>query len=458
VRRYPFRSAVIALALIVSATAFGAPILDPSKISDTTFGNGFRLIVKAENQWGLASAALFVRAGSAYDPEGQAGVAHLLEHLLFEAMDPHDDRRVGPAIESMGGYVNAMTTRDSTHIEVTVASQYLPRALELMAQAVFEPNITPIAVAREREVVARELIDRTDSAGGALDDLLWRTAFEEHPYGRPIGGTPEHVTGLSVDDVMGFYERFYVPANMALVVVGDVNATELAALVRELFGSRPGAPVELPHPPHEEPPDDVRIVAETRQSDMVVVSYAWHAPEVEDFDEVCAMDLIYTVLGEGRLGRLHEALNEQGLALMSSCDYLTQRDPGLLIITAMTTPDKEPDVRTAILNEVRRLRDETLTEEQLDEAKRVLRIGYAFTNEAFSDQAGSLGFYEALGDHTLAIEYIDRVNAVTAEQVREVAVKYLDPDAYTLAIIRPEPAPGEAEEACAPCSSSLAQG
>lgn len=190
-RRHPFLLHAAALAVAVCICAGAAPILDPAKITERTFDNGFRVIVKDEDQWGLAAAALYVRAGSAQEADDQVGAAHLLEHLLFEATDPRDDRRVGPAIESLGGYVNAMTTRDFTRIDVTVASQYLPRALELMAGTVFEPGISAAAVAREREIVARELTDRLDSAGGTLDDLIWTTAFEQHPYGRPIGGTPE---------------------------------------------------------------------------------------------------------------------------------------------------------------------------------------------------------------------------------------------------------------------------
>lgn len=457
-RRHPLLLHAVTLAVTVCICAGAAPILDPAKITERTLDNGFRVVVKDEDQWGLAAAGLYVRAGSAQEAEDQIGAAHLLEHLLFEATDPRDDRRVGPAIESMGGYVNAMTSRDFTRIEVTVASQYLPRAMELMAEAAFEPDISPAAVTREREIVARELTDRLDSAGGALDDLIWSTAYERHPYARPIGGTPEQVTTLTLEDLMAFHDRYYVPANMALVVVGDVEAADVYARAEELFGGRESAPAPDLSAPAEPEQTDVRVGAETRPSRALLLSYAWHAPEIEDVEDVCAMDLLYTILGEGQFGRLHQALNAEGLALMSNCDYLTQRDPGLVIITAMTVPDKETQVRSAIINEIERLRTETLTEEQVAEAKRVLRISYAFSNESFSDQVGSLGFYEALGDYRRAVDYIDTIEAVTAEKLQEVAREYLDPDAYTLAIVRPEAAPGEQEEAMAPCDASSLSG
>lgn len=447
-----------ALIAVLAAAAGAAPILDPAKITTKTWDNGFRLIVKAEDQWGLASAQLVVRAGSAYEQDDQVGAAHLLEHLLFEATDLRDEQRVGPAIESLGGYVNAITTRDFTSINVTVAGQYLSEALGLMARAVFEPQISTTSVAREREVVARELIDRADTADGALDDLLWATAFDAHPYRRPIGGTPEQVSKLTAEDLLAFYSRYYVPANMALVVVGDVDPAVVQTRVEELFGGRAAGTLALPELPREPARTDVAIAAQTRPSEATIVSFAWHAPEVEDFDEVCAMDLIYTVLGEGRLGSLHSRLVESGTAVAVDVQYLTQRDPGLLIVTALTLPERETDARTAIITEIERLRNETLSPEALEQAKRVLRIGYAFSNEAYADQAGSLAFYEALGDYQLAVDYIERVNAVTPELFQQVARKYLDPNAYTLVIIRPAPRPGTTEEARNPCALPFVQG
>ncbi|HCA45938.1 MAG TPA: hypothetical protein DEP45_00905 [Armatimonadetes bacterium] len=457
-RRYRLVLHAAALLAACCICTHAAPILDPAKISDRTFENGFRTVVKDEDQWGLAAAALYIRAGSAQEPEDAAGVAHLLEHLVFEATDPRDDSRVGSAIESLGGYVNAMTTRDFTQIQVIVASQYLPRALELMAQTVFNPGLTPAAVEREREIVARELADRLDSAAGTLDDLIWSNAFAGHPYGRPIGGTPEQVTLLSYEDLTAFHERFYVPANMALVVAGDVDAEEVFTQVQELFGTRESAPAPDLAVAPEPPQTDVRVGADSRPSRALLLSYAWHAPEVEEFDDVCAMDLLYTVLGEGQFGRLHRVLNAEGLALMSNVSFLTQRDQGLVIITAMSLPDQEVAVRSAILKEVERLRTEPLTDEELAAAKRALRISYQFGNEAFSDQADAMGFYEAIANYRLAVDYIDRVEAVTAEQLQAVAQKYLDPNAYTLAIICPEAAPGEQEEAMAPCDPSTLQG
>jgi len=310
--------------------------------------------------------------------------------------------------------VNAATTRDFTRIDVTVASQYLGQVVETLARAIFEPALTATAVTRERNVVMRELTDRMSAAEGMLDSLIWGTAFAEHPYGRGIGGTPEQVSHLALEQVEAFHARCYVPGNMGLIVVGDADPEALTEQVGELFGQRPAAPLNFKHPPPEPRLTTTRRVVEKRRSDTTIAAFAWHAPGIDDPAYVWALDLIYTVLGEGSSGRLHQALEEKGLALMSTVDFLTQRYRGLCIITLLTKPDKEREARSAVLAEIQRLRKEEVTEEELAEAKRLLRVSYAFSNEAYSDQVGSLGFYESIASYQLAIDYIDEVNKVSA--------------------------------------------
>ena len=358
---------------------------------------------------------------------------------------------MGPAIEEMGGYVNAATTRDFTHVDVTVASQYLPQALELMSRAAFDVELTPAAVDRERQVVARELIDRLQGASAAVDDTLWETAFTAHPYRRPIGGTAESVTGLRTEQVQDFYGTLYVPGNMALLVVGDVDADAVIAQAGELFGGRPGARFARARPAPEPAQTEVRTAVRARTSDSTIVAFAWHTPGVSEFDDVCAMDLIYTLLGEGPLGRLLPALNEKGLALVSEVDFLTQRDPGLLTVTALGPPDQEVALRSAVLGEIRRLRDEPVTDQELTEAKRLLRIAYAFSNEAYADQTLSLGFYQALGNYRLAVDYIDRVEAVTrptSSGSRAATCRWTPTRSL---IIRPQQ--GQTQEVRLPCAA-----
>ncbi len=179
-RRQLVTAVSVALLLVTMTVAGAAPILDGSKITETQLDNGLRLIVKPEHQWGLVSVGLYIRAGSFCESDDNAGIAHLIEHLLFEATDRTGTQRIAAAIEGMGGDIAARTTRDFTHVDVTVASQFLPQALELLAAAAFQVEFNEATVSREREIVARELTDRAAYAEGSLDDLIWSTVPAWH--------------------------------------------------------------------------------------------------------------------------------------------------------------------------------------------------------------------------------------------------------------------------------------
>lgn len=421
----------------ICAPTTAAPVLDAARIQQTTLDNGLRVIVKPEPYAPVVAVGVVIRAGSAYETEDNSGVSHMMEHLLFE--DPADGPGLGPWIEDMGGYINARTWRDFTQITVAAASEFLPEIIPRLAQAVFGAQFTGDQVARQRQIITREMADRYATVDELLHKLTWETAFTEHPYQRPIPGTADSVARLTRDKVDAFYRRFYVPANAALLAVGDVKTEDFLALAADSFGKYPARELTIPELPAEPPQTTVRTAAESVGSQATFLQYSWHAPGIATPAEVCAMDLAYTVLGEGQGGWLNKHLcQEQQLAITCGVQFLTQRDPGLLIITAVMQPHRELAARQAILELIERLRTEPLDEQALRDAKRVLYAEYTFANEAYTDQVETMSFYEGIASYVFATEYIERVNEVSAADLQAVAAKYLGPDNYSLVIIRPE--------------------
>ena len=428
------RLVLLVCAAAVSVAAAAVPILDADRIQETTLENGLRVIVKPEPYAPVVALGLVIRAGSAYETDANSGVTHMIEHLLFE--DPGDGAGLGPWIEDMGGYINASTWRDSTRIVVAVASEFLPEVLPRLAEAVFEAQFTDEQVTRQRRIIIREMADRYAGVDQVLEKLTWETAFTQHPYKRPIPGTPESVERLTREEVEAFYRRFYVPANTALLAVGDVATEEFTRLAASSFGGYAAGDLAGPQLPAEPAQTTTRIAAQPMETKVTFLQFAWHAPGLAAPADVWAMDLMYIILGEGEGGWLNKHVRQQRLALSCGVRFLTQRDPGLFVILAVTPPDKELAARQAILENIERLRTEPLSKEALWQAKRLLYAQYAFTNEAYTDQIETLGFYEAIASYKLATEYIERVNEVTAADVQAVAEKYLAPDQYTLVIIR----------------------
>ncbi len=434
-----------ALAAAACSASDFLPVIDGTKVSEHRLDNGLRIIVKEERQWPAVSLGMFIRAGSVHEGEDEYGAAHLVEHLLFEATDPGGTAKLAPFIESLGGRISANTLRDFATVNISISSRQLENVLPLLLNAVFEANFTADEYKRELSVVEREIADRQQRADLYLEELLWNLAFKDHPYRRSIGGTPEDIKALTIEGVRDFYRRFYVPGNMALVVVGDVEPEWLVNRVATLTARVPAREVDYTPPAPEAQPDEPRLQVVNERRDVTIFSVAWHAPSIEDKAAVCAYDMIYTLLGQGRGGRLYrELVDEKQLALSVDVEFLTQRHPGLMIITCVTMPDKEIEARAAVLEQVARLSEELVDAQEMARARRLLYTDYAFTNEAYADQVGSMGFYEAIDTYRFAIDYIPLTMQVSAEEIRQTARQYLRMDNYSIMVLRSDKADGGA--------------
>ncbi len=423
--------------LFLCATTFAAPIISSDNIRTETLDNGLRVIVQQERTWPVVSMGLYIRAGSIHEGADGAGAAHMVEHLLFEAETDNGDK-LAPYVESIGGRISASTLRDFTLVKVTVAESFVEDVLPKLIQAVLQADFQQQTLEREKMVIAREISERTMEGAGYLQMKLWEQAFEQHPYQRLIGGTSDQVKQLTIEKIRSFYNEFYVPNNVSLIATGRVDPDWLIGRTRKLTEGIESKAISWQPPTPEIEQDEIRKDIQMRDSQITAMGFAWHAPGMPEKEEICAMDIIYTLLGQQHVGRVQKALREKEVPAIVECNYLTQFQPGLMMLTAGIHGEGEITVRNAIIEEITRLRNEKVSEEALERAKRLLRTEYAFTNESYSGQVGSMGFYESIDTYEFAIDYIDYVNAVTPEDIQAVARKYLDPEAYTLVILRPK--------------------
>ncbi len=436
------------LVVVLTASAVAAPILDPAHIQAKTLDNGLRVIVKSERQWPVVALGLVIGAGSGYETEHNSGVAHLVEHLLFEEHRSTD--AFGPQIEDMGGYVNAVVTRDFTQVTLASSSEYFDQMIPLLAQSIFAAKFTAEAVAQQKRIILREMADRLSSTVELTNIFTWQLAYTEHPYGRPIPGSPTQLEDLDVHAVRAFYNQFYRLHNAAVVVVGDVDAEAFFELAEESFGGYAPGDKVVPQVPAEPPQTEVRTRIEQLERSITLLQFAWHAPGIANQREVCAMDLIYMIMDDWLNQMVEAPEGDKPLLAGVVVSYLTQRWPGLFSITAVTEPAYEVDLRAAILGNIEQLSAAPVSDELLAATKQRIYGQYAFSNEAYTDQVESLSFYEAIYDYQFAIDYIDLINEVTAEDVQQTAAKYLRPDNYNLVVIRPKPAAADRWEARLP--------
>lgn len=397
------------------------------------FPNGARAIAK-EARWAPAVAIDFwFRAGSRYDPPGKWGMAHLLEHLLMRA------GKVNLAIEALGGEANAVTSRDFVRFWALLPSDRFEEALTIFSKALSAPKFTREELEAEKRVVLREIEAIYEAPLSLALEAAFGVAYRHHPYGHPVEGTPKSLATITLGDLQAFHQERFLAPNLCIVVVGNVDRKRVLSLVREASSLFPSQ--ELPHrgPIPVVWPKGVRKVTLRLPVESATVLVALPAPPVAEFDEVCSTDLALVLLAKGEGARLKRALlAEGGLAQSVGADFLTRIDPGLFCAYATCSLKNVPEVEAVLLKELKRLSQEEPSEQELKWAKGLLVGMFLMDSEGMTDMAGMLGFYETLGSHELALSYIERVMAVSAKEVTEVARRYLDPSRAVVVKILPK--------------------
>jgi zinc protease len=273
---------------------------------------------------------------------------------------------------------------------------------------------------------------------GRLESLLWSTAFDDHPYNHVVEGTPDTIAALNASDLKAFHNAFYAPGNVSLLAVGDVAPAAFLELARGCLAPYPGRSVTLPEVTADAPLASPRTRLERAATRATVLAYAWRTPGIGRKRDVCAMDLIYALLGEGEDARLvHSLLTGDQVQGVPDVQFITRRDPGLFTIICLCQPEKEFAIRDLVLAEVQALRDEPVSAPDLDQARQALRVSYLMDNQGVSGEVGSMAFYQAIDTYQFASDYLAEVDRVTPQDIQRVAAAYLGATNYVLAIIRP---------------------
>ncbi len=441
-----------------SASPFRATtLLSPAQISVKTLPNGVRGLVKSASGSDLVSVQIWVRAGSSAELDRESGAAHLMELLSlrsskgFPAGPNGDDGGALGAIRALGGDAGSLTSRDSTFYSATVATPFAARAISIMADAVLRPDLSLNAV-EEAKVQASDDISRRsfDPVSGA-SDLAYATAFSRHPYRRAALGSDGGLSALTQKTARAFHERQYVGKNIRVVIVGQIGQQEAQNLIAKAFGAASKRAATVPKLVSEGPLK-LDVVARRRVVAREVIDLGWRSPGIDKPDDCVAMDMILSLWREGLDANLRRILLRDGekgplvpLVASYDVDYLTQKDAGLFLISLVDAQDREGAIQ-AVLGEVKRVRENGVSDAELTRAKSQLREQYISQGATVAGQAGSLGFYDTIASYRFATEYLDRCAKITSADIRRVAQKYLAPDRYIRAEISPLPRPRPDEE------------
>ncbi len=409
----------------------------------TTLDNGLHLLVREMRTAPVASFWIWYRVGPRNEHPGITGISHWVEHMLFRGTDRWPSGAADHAIAREGGVYNGMTWYDFTTFYETLPTAHLNLALDIESDRMQHARFLETEVESERTVVISERQGSENSPHFLLGEEVTSAAYRVHPYGHETIGHLCDLQAITAADLRRHYETYYTPNNAVIAVSGDIQAETVADAIAEQFGAIPRGP-ETPTVRAVEPPQRGErqvIVRGAGSTDYVEMAYHVPAAAHPDFHALTVLSAILSggsgfLVGRGHItnhtSRLYRELVEAEYAVDISSGLAPTVDPGLYRISATVWPGIDPeDLTGKIKEELTRLQEAPVSEDELAKAQRQARALFAYSSESISDQAFWQGFTAIFADYSWFETYLDQLAAVTVADVQRVAQTYLDPKQQT---------------------------
>jgi len=426
----------MAALLLAGCASTSAPAPTPTTRTASTSGeakgpirevlpNGLTLLIQDHRSADIVAVYLWVGTGVRYEKPDGLGYAHFQEHMLFKGTDTFGPGYIDRTVEGQGGRSNAFTSFDYTTFQVQVPSDGTRKAFELLEAMAFRSTFDPKEIDAERKVIFEEANIETDTPKSAIIRQLYGLVFPNHPYGRPVLGTPETMNAANREKLRGFNQQYYTPENMVLVVVGPVDPKAIRSMVDATFGKRPRTGYVPPPPPPVTPLKGVICKTVERPEQQAQLALGWQAPSLSNPDSF-ALDLVATILGGTESARLPKTLRDgerlvSGISVSNSSMQLA----GIFYVQAQLEAADVDKVKQRILEELARLEKDGPTEEERQLAVTKAESEHAFAYETSDGVAAAYGITQLTGSLDDELRYVDRLRAVTRDQIRDAAIKYL---------------------------------
>ena len=427
-----------------SVASHHEPVLDPRAqlpsghdiafpVREHACGNGLRALLLETHTAPVLCVSIWYRVGSSDDPAGGTGMAHLLEHMMFKGSRNFPKGAYDQQLHVLGAMNNASTWLDRTNYYVLIGSDRYETALALEADRLRGAILSAEDLADERTVVLNELDQSRDDPATLLYEELLANAFERHPYRCPVIGWRPDVERISIEDLRAFYDRFYQPANAFLVIAGDFDSERMIADIERHFGRIEGSAVERDARPLEPAPAGPRRFRVSRTGGQEMLALGYPAAQ-RSAPEALHLDVLAQVLGHGRTSRLYRALIDSHRAVHVAAENQSMpTDPFLFMVDLEPAPGVPVEEILRVYDEeVERLAREPLTEQEFDRARKRARVEFVMRRDRVSALAFLLGEFEIAGGWQQLPTYLERLDAVTSEDVMRAAGRYLRADMRTL--------------------------
>ena len=413
-------------------TSIWGQTANPIEFTEYVLDNGLHVILHEDHSTPIVAVTVMYHVGSKNEDPSRTGMAHFFEHLLFEGSEYIDRGEFDNYVENSGGVLNANTTQDRTFYYELLPSNQLELGLWLESERMLHAKIQQIGIDTQNEVVKEEKRMRVDNQPyGNLLEKTMEACYDEHPYKWTPIGSMEHLDAASHEEFMEFYNTFYVPNNATLSIAGDIDVEETIKLIEAYFADIPRGENEIPRPSvvEKKRTEERRSVVYGKDRlPLVVQAYPIPAQGTPDY---YAVDMLNQVLSGGNSSRLNKRIvDEKQLAMYCGAFSFGLEDPGLTLAFAMVNMGSTPeDVEAAMNEEVEILKNELISERELQKLKNQIEANFVTANSSMAGIAESLANYHTyFGDANLINTEINRYLSITAEDIKRAANEYYNKD------------------------------
>ncbi len=415
--------------------------------------NGLTIIAE-QMPINAVNLSLWLNIGSRVESDAMNGMAHFLEHMIFKGTPQINCGEFERLIEERGAVTNAATSQDYTHYYITAAPQDFATLAPLQIELVMNPSLRNDHFDRERPVILEEIRRAQDSPQRRMFYRSMEMSFETLPYRRPVLGPTDVVEGLSAEQMRAFHHTWYQPSHMTAVAVGNLPVEELIRVVEEGFEqalarsdrrhSNPDLVLQAPSIQPEQPfvaVERTDYVDDALQQARLVIG--WRVPGMCDLDQTYPLDVVASILSQGRTARLVDDLRERRhLVNAISASNMSFGNQGVFYISARVSVANLAEAEAAILEHIQRLHEAPVTADELRRVQTQVANRYIFGSETPSDRANLYGYYQAMtGDVRHALDYPEWIRRVSVEAVQSAVRRYLPLDAYGVVTLQPSSAP-----------------
>ena len=407
-----------------------------SEVQKDVLPNGLIVLSEAMPVVRSVSIGVWVRTGSRQETEEENGIYHFIEHMVFKGTKNRSAEKIAHEADSIGGHLDAFTAKECTSFSVKALDEHVPRAFDILSDLFLNPLFQPDDISKESKVIQEEIKMVEDTPDDLVHEMFSQSYWRGHALGRPILGTRRTVGSFNRERLCGYFGRHYTPNNTLIAAAGNVEHARLIDLVTKAFGELlPGPPADNGPPPTPHPTIHHRHKKDLEQVHLCVGAPSYPQSHAKRFP--CYV--LNTVLGGGMSSRLFQNIREKrGLAYTVFSGLSSFRDAGCFSIYAGTSIENARQVLALILHELRQLKGEAISGEELQHAKDYLKGSLLLSLETTGSRMSNVARQEMYFGRYISLDEISRsVDEVTSAQVLEVAREFFQTDCLAVTFLGP---------------------